>query len=286
MRSPCRPITLVLIALACGAVLVTMLHRRATTEAPPKGPVGDQVVAVRATEPVTNDQSAGSPRERAATATRPIAAAAGGRDQESAPPTRIARSSASRESRDASGAGPFVDAIIDGMSRDEVIAWLGQLTDYGVDEFDSVEDVHEFARRYARLTLTVDPVPTVPDTEASPIGLVSFSNFIRLDDNDTTMSVESFVPGTKKIYAVFDAADVDGDKVVARWVREGGDRPISVERLDIDPHTPSGFVSYLQPEGWTPGDYFVELFDEESLEIVARGTFWIDVETSLEHPDA
>jgi hypothetical protein len=89
-------------------------------------------------------------------------------------------------------------------------------------------------------------------------------------DSKVAAEADTFAPGDTVYASVGTTGGSPGAKLTVRWAyftKEGAEKPVSEESKTIAPTTDAATEFHVaKPEGWTPGDYKVEiLLDGQSV---------------------
>ncbi|MFH1228761.1 MAG: hypothetical protein V1701_12775 [Planctomycetota bacterium] len=128
---------------------------------------------------------------------------------------------------------------------------------------------------YAMKLLTIGRNEQVATTGA----VVELSFSLQVNKNNSPMTpTNTFPTGKYRIYTCFPNKDAlkGMPKVIIRWNNQTSGETVSMKLHQLDANAPYNFIWLEQKDGWTSGQYEVELFRVNTAEKVASGTYRVE----------
>jgi hypothetical protein len=164
-----------------------------------------------------------------------------------------------------------IDALVKNLPPAFVRDFIKQNTGLAEDDMPKEDaKLGEYGKNIFRLMQGEQPA----SVQGQSVENVTFT--LRVNpDNSPVLAQATFKPGDRRVFACFpNQGALKGlAKVVHRWTNKTTKEVIKLETKPVDPNAPYNFIWVEKREGWSDGEYEVELLKTQTFEKVASGKF-------------
>lgn len=143
--------------------------------------------------------------------------------------------------------------------------------DFNILNAEDIGELENFKQSMERL-IDIWGLKSTPNAELELYGGVSFSD--RLPSRYAIAETSQFNTSDTTIYANFSSEHYSKESVLVKWISLDENKVMLFKKVSINPNSPLNYISLNQQNGWSPGNYQVEIYGlGENIPLLGSSSF-------------